>query len=72
MRKSAVFAAGGYDPSLRARSAQRCEDRLLYFRMARLGRFAVVPEYLNDVPPKPREHVQQCASDATVHPNRQR
>ena len=46
MRKSAVFAAGGYDASLRARSAQGCEDFLLYFRMARLGRFAVVPEYL--------------------------
>jgi hypothetical protein len=30
MRKTAVLQVGGYDPSLRERKAQGCEDWLLY------------------------------------------
>ncbi len=46
MRKKAVIEAGGYDPSLRARSAQGCEDFQLYFRIATRHEFAVVPDHL--------------------------
>lgn len=46
MRKAAVQEAGGYDPSLRARSAEGVEDWLLYFRIATRHQFAVVPEHL--------------------------
>ena len=46
MRKAAVIEAGGYDPSLRARSAQGVEDWQLYFRIAAYHEFSVVPEYL--------------------------
>lgn len=37
-----VLLAGGYDPSLRARAAQGCEDWLLYLKLAEKGEFAVV------------------------------
>ena len=46
MRKAAVIDAGGYDASLRARSAQGVEDWQLYFRIATRHEFSVVPEYL--------------------------
>jgi len=46
MRKSAVQEAGGYDPNLRAQSAEGVEDWLLYFRIATRHQFAVVPEHL--------------------------
>ena len=46
MRKSAVLEAGGYDPSLRARSAEGLEDYQLYFRIATRHKFSVVPEHL--------------------------
>jgi glycosyltransferase involved in cell wall biosynthesis len=46
MRKQAIIEAGGYDTSLRARSAQGCEDFLLYFRIAARHEFAVVPDHL--------------------------
>lgn len=46
MRRDAVLAVGGYDPSLRDRRAQGCEDLLLYFRLAEQGRFGLVPEAL--------------------------
>lgn len=46
MRKAAVQEAGGYDPSLRDRSAEGTEDWLLYFRIAARYQFAVVPEHL--------------------------
>jgi glycosyltransferase involved in cell wall biosynthesis len=44
--KAALLEAGGFDPSLRARSAQGCEDLQLYFRIAERHLFALVPEYL--------------------------
>jgi glycosyltransferase involved in cell wall biosynthesis len=46
MRKQAIVEAGGYDPSLRARSAQGFEDFQLYFRIAARHEFAVVPDHL--------------------------
>ena len=46
MRKDAVLAVGGYDPSLRARGGQGCEDWKLYLSLARTHRFGVVLDYL--------------------------
>ncbi len=46
MRKNAIEEAGGYDPSLRARSAEGLEDWLLYFRISTRHQFAVVAEHL--------------------------
>jgi len=46
MRKQAVLEAGGFEPGLRARQAEGCEDLLLYFRIAERHEFAVVPEHL--------------------------
>jgi glycosyltransferase involved in cell wall biosynthesis len=46
MRRAAVVEAGGYDPSLRAQSAQGLEDHQLYFRIATRHQFSVVPEHL--------------------------
>jgi glycosyltransferase involved in cell wall biosynthesis len=45
-RKSVAEAIGGYDPSLRARKAQGCEDWRFYFQVAERSDFAVAPEYL--------------------------
>lgn len=42
MPTRAVLQAGGYDPSLRARAAQGCEDWQLYLKLAEAGEFAVV------------------------------
>jgi len=44
--KTAVLEIGGFDPSLRARRAQGCEDLQFYFRLAERHHFAIVPEYL--------------------------
>jgi glycosyltransferase involved in cell wall biosynthesis len=46
MRKAAILEAGGYDPSLRARSGEGVEDWQLYFRISTRHNFAVVPEHL--------------------------
>jgi glycosyltransferase involved in cell wall biosynthesis len=46
MRKQAIVEAGGYDPSLRARSGEGSEDWQLCFRIATRHQFAVVPEHL--------------------------
>lgn len=46
LRKEAVLKAGGYDPTLRLRKAQGCEDLLLYYRIARRHRAALVPAFL--------------------------
>ena len=44
--KTAALEVGGFDPSLRARRAQGCEDLQFYFRLAERHHFAIVPEYL--------------------------
>lgn len=46
MRRSMVESVGGYDPSLRARGAEGCEDKALYMALAERWNFAVVPKYL--------------------------
>lgn len=46
MSRAAVLDAGGYDPTLRARGAQGCEDLLLYCGIAARHRVAVVPDFL--------------------------
>lgn len=46
MVRKAIAQAVGYDPSLRARGAQGCEDWKFYFDAAELCDFAVVPAYL--------------------------
>jgi hypothetical protein len=44
--KAAAVEVGGFDPSLRARRAQGCEDYQFCLRVAERHRFAVVPERL--------------------------
>jgi glycosyltransferase involved in cell wall biosynthesis len=44
--KTAAEDVGGFDPSLRARRAQGCEDYQFCLRVAERYRFAVVPEQL--------------------------
>jgi glycosyltransferase involved in cell wall biosynthesis len=46
MRKRAMLDAGLYDPALRSRNAQGCEDLKLYFAIAERHLFAVVKEHL--------------------------
>lgn len=46
IRKSAMLEVGGYDFSLRRRSAQGCEDWQLYLALAQRYEYAVVPEYM--------------------------
>ena len=46
VRRSTFEAAGGYDPSLRARGVDGAEDFLICLRLAEHGEFRVVPRYL--------------------------
>jgi glycosyltransferase involved in cell wall biosynthesis len=46
LRRSAFDAAGRFDPSLRARRAQGCEDLLMCLRVAERFEFRVVPQHL--------------------------
>lgn len=46
MRRSAFEKAGQFDPSLRARNAQGCEDLLICLRIAENYEFRVVPQHL--------------------------
>lgn len=46
MRRDLLLAAGGYDPSLRARKAQGSEDWKVYFAVAEQARFALVRDHL--------------------------
>lgn len=46
MRREAFEAVGGYDPSLRARGAQGCEDLMIYLRIAERYEFRVVRQHL--------------------------
>jgi glycosyltransferase involved in cell wall biosynthesis len=46
MRTADALRVGGYDPSLRARNAQGCEDWHLYMKLAEIGEFAVVKSML--------------------------
>lgn len=70
MRKDAVLAAGLYDPSLRARGAQGCEDYKLYLTLAAMGDVEVVPEFLTGYRILPRnmssDVAQMCRSHLIV------
>ncbi|WP_245513201.1 glycosyltransferase family A protein [Rhizobium sp. BK376] len=46
LRRSAFEKAGRFEPSLRARNAQGCEDLLMCLRIAESYEFRVIPEYL--------------------------
>lgn len=46
MRRAAFERVGGYDPSLRARGAQGCEDLMIYLRVAEHYEFRVVRRHL--------------------------
>jgi glycosyltransferase involved in cell wall biosynthesis len=46
VRRSVLEEVGGFDPGLRARGAQGCEDFSIYFRIAEKHDFALVPEPL--------------------------
>ena len=46
MRKEAILKSGGYDTSLRANSAQGCEDWKLYVQISERYEFVVVREHL--------------------------
>jgi glycosyltransferase involved in cell wall biosynthesis len=46
IRRSAFEQVGGYDPSLRARGAQGCEDLMIYLRIAEHHEFRVVRRHL--------------------------
>lgn len=46
MRREAFERVGGYDPSLRARDAQGCEDLMIYLRIAEHYEFRVVRRHL--------------------------
>jgi glycosyltransferase involved in cell wall biosynthesis len=46
IRRTAFEAVGGYDPSLRARGAQGCEDLMIYLRLAERYEFRVTPRFL--------------------------
>lgn len=46
IRRTAIEEVGGFDPTLRARGGQGCEDWKLYFEIAERHHFAVVREAL--------------------------
>lgn len=70
MRREAVLAAGLYDPSLRARGAQGCEDYKLYLALAAAGDVLVVEDFLTGYRITPRnmssDVAQMCRSHLLV------
>ena len=46
IRRAAFESVGGYDPSLRDRGAQGCEDLMIYLRLAEMFEFRVVRRHL--------------------------
>ena len=59
LRRAAIEAAGGYDPGLRARGIEGCEDLLLQLRIASRFNVDCVPEYLVGY----RQHVAMMSFD---------
>ncbi|CAH2394572.1 hypothetical protein MES4922_110016 [Mesorhizobium ventifaucium] len=62
--RSAFERAGQFDPSLRARNAQGCEDLLMCLRITEYYEFRVVPQHLW-VPEDDRQHVERCHADVS-------
>lgn len=58
--REAFDAAGGFDPTLRSRGAEGCEDWRFYFAVAETHHFAVVPEVLTGY----RQSPSNMSSDA--------
>jgi glycosyltransferase involved in cell wall biosynthesis len=46
MRRDAMRAAGGYDPTLLSRGGQGCEDLAIYLTLAERGDFTLSPRHL--------------------------
>lgn len=46
IRREPLLAVNGYDPSLRRRGGEGCEDKDLYIRLSERWKFSVVPEML--------------------------
>jgi glycosyltransferase involved in cell wall biosynthesis len=61
IRRVCFDTVGGYNPELRERGAQGCEDRDLYLRIAEHYQFRVVPEFLIGY----RKLVSSMSSDYT-------
>jgi glycosyltransferase involved in cell wall biosynthesis len=70
MRRESVLAAGLYDPSLRARGAQGCEDYKLYLTLAEAGDVVVVEDFLTGYRVTPHnmssDIAQMCRSHLLV------
>ena len=66
MRKSVVLDIGGYDPILRHRSAEGCEDLLLQLKIARNHSVDLVPEYPRRIPGHVQRYVIRPPKDASV------
>jgi hypothetical protein len=66
-RREAIDQVGGYDPRLRERNAQGCEDWLLQILIARTWKVAYVPLYLTgyrDSPGAMSKNLEQMARSA--------
>ena len=66
LRRSAFDAAGWFDPSLRAREAQGCEDLLMCLRVAERFEFRVVPQHLVGYRITDSQYVERRPANASV------
>ncbi|MGA8586418.1 MAG: glycosyltransferase family A protein, partial [Roseiarcus sp.] len=62
LRRDLAMAIGGWDPSLRARKAQGCEDWQFYLRLAERARFALEPAFLVGYRQSPNAMSRQLAT----------
>jgi GT2 family glycosyltransferase len=62
LRRDLALALGGWDPSLRARKAQGCEDWQFYLRLAAKARFALEPAFLIGYRQSPAAMSRQLAA----------
>jgi glycosyltransferase involved in cell wall biosynthesis len=62
LRRDLAVAVGGWDPSLRARKAQGCEDWQFYLRIARKARFALERAFLVGYRQSPSAMSRQIAA----------
>lgn len=70
MRKDTLVAVGLYDPTLRARGGQGCEDYKVYLSLAAMGKVAVIKEFLTGYRISPHnmssDAAQMCRSHLLV------
>lgn len=62
IRRDLAAAVGGWDPSLRARKAEGCEDWQFYLRLAARARFALEPAFLVGYRQSPNAMSRQLAA----------